>query len=430
MKTTHNNKGFTLAMSLIFLLLICAFVGALIMTNSNGLLAATKIADLKKSSYVADAGLAEAYTQLRGYTGAPNAFTVNNANYDLGSGKKGSYTVAVTPNSGAWGRYTLTAVGTFNGLSKTLKLDVQAKSISYFAYLSNTEVHPVWGNLWWVNGMTTVGPVNTNGTLNIYGEKNVYSPVFDGEVNQVGSAINYWHGGPPNDNPVFTHGINLSAPPVPFLPVNTLASISTAANAAGLVLTGDSTVVYNSDGTVNITNVARGWNNYKTSLPSNGVIYVQTGTATVQGIVNGQSTLASDRQIYISGNLLYNTDPRIDPDSKDMLAIVSQNDVTVLAAAAPTNIELDAVMVALNGSFQVDQWWVPGKGNMIQFGSLVNNYCGPTGVFDPATGTLYGGYMQLQYYDVRLQTMVPPGFPPIVDSTGRSVYNKLGFQSS
>ena len=109
---------------------------------------------------------------------------------------------------------------------------------------------------------------------------------------------------------------------------------------------------------------------------------------------------------------------------------VQGGNVTVLANSAPPNLELDAVLVALNGPFQVDQWWIGGKGNMIQYGSLINNYCGPTGIFDSNTGTLFGGYYQLQYYDTRLITAVPPGFPPAVDNQGRTLYVKTGFLES
>jgi|GEM_PF-929325 len=446
-----KNKGFALAFSLIFFFLIISFVGVYVLATSNGLTTASRAADLKRAYYIADAGIADAFIQLRSYASAPAKFCIpaaycnDNASsfsYALGNGKAGSYQVSASSDGAPWATYTIISKGTYNKVSKILQLSVQQTSIASLAYLSATEVNPQWGNLWWTTGMTTVGPVRTNGTLNILG-----NPIFDGTTIQGGNAINYFNGGPPKDNPSFVDGLTLSAASIPFLTSNFLTSMAATASAGGLVLTGASTVILNKDGSINVTNSARGWNNKNVTASSfpNGVIYVQNtngssndGDVTVQGTVKGQITLASAHQMYISGNLMYNTDPvnmsnpknpiiNNSSSSTDLLGLVSQNDITVLANSAPSNIELDAVLVALNGAFQVDQWWLQGKGNMIQFGSLVNNYCGPTGEFDPGTGTLYGGYNQLQYYDTRLQTKIPPGFPKVQDSTGRTVYIKVSF---
>ncbi|MBF0490683.1 MAG: hypothetical protein HQL15_08755 [Candidatus Omnitrophica bacterium] len=428
MRRLSQNKGYALAFSLIFLFLIVSFVAAYILASAHGLSTANRGADSSRAYYIADAGITDAFIQLRGYSSPASSFTVSNASFDPGSGKMGSYSVTAASNGASWPIYTLTSVGTYNGVTKTLVLKAQQTSISSYAYLSNTEIHPTYGALWWITGMTTVGPVRTNGTLNISG-----SPIFDGTTTQSGSAINYYNG--VTSNPNFVNGLTLSAPTVTFPTTALLNNISSSASSGGLVLTGNSTVVFNANGTINVTNSARGWNNTNMAKPTNGMIYVQNtnssttdGNVTVQGTVKGQVTVASANQMYISGNLVYNTDPRTNPASTDMLGLVSKNDITVLANSAPANLELDAVIVALNGSFQVDQWWLTGKGNMIQYGSLVNNYCGPTGVFDPSTGNLTGGYNQLQYYDTRLQTMIPPGFMAAVDSTGRTVYVKLSYR--
>ena len=420
----HNRGGFTLAVTMVFLILIVGSVEALIMGSSNGLALAQKAADAKRAYYVADAGIADAYIQLSTALSSPANFTLANPSYSVGGGPNGSYSVAVTGTGSSYIKtYTLVSTGTYKGQTKRLQLQVKQSALSMFAYLSNTEYHPVWGNLWWITGMTTVGPVRTNGALNIWG-----SPTFDGDVTQAGLSINYWSGGPPIDNPVWGGSLDLNAPRVNVPSASFLSSISSAAATGGQVLTGNSSFIFNSNGTVNITNAALGWVNHNTTLPTNGTFYVQGGSAYVEGTVNGQATVASDNQVYITGNILYNNDPRINPASTDVLGLVSLNNVTVTAASAPTNLEIDASMVALNGSFQVDTWWVSGKGNMIQFGSLMKNYCGPTGIFDPGSGTLYGGYNQLQYYDFRMLTTVPPSFPPASDSTGKLLYTKLGFK--
>ncbi len=422
MMLIRKNKGFALAFSLLFLLLSLAPIEVLVLSASSGITTANRSADLKRAAYIADMGIADAFIQLRGYASPPLSFNVNNAAVVVG-GKTGSYAVAVDGAGAPWLRYTITSTGTYHGQTKTLVLTVQQTAVSSFAYLSQTEINPVYGTLWWITGMTTVGPTRTNGRLNIWG-----SPVFDGTVTQSAATINYWNGGPPIDNPVWVDGLTLGASAIALPTSTVLGTLKTAASGSGLLLTGNSTVKFNSSGTINVTNAALGWNNHSMSIPSNGTIYVQNGSVTVQGTIRGQATVASDAEVYISGNLLYHTNPRTDPTSTDLLGLVAKNNVTVLAASSPTNLELDAVLVALTGSFQVDQWWVSGKGNMIQYGSLINNYCGPTGIFDPETGVLSGGYNQLQYFDPRLRSMIPPSFPPAQDASGRILYVKISFQ--
>ena len=148
----------------------------------------------------------------------------------------------------------------------------------------------------------------------------------------------------------------------------------------------------------------------------------------MQGTVKGQLTVAADQNINLSGSVAYNSDPRTNPSSTDLLGLVANQNITVIEASAPTQLEVAAVMVALQGSFQVDQWWVY-RGNqstavMDQFGSLINYVCGATGEMD-WSGNLLGGWNQIQAYDTRLATLAPPGFPPYTNNLGDGVYTKL-----
>lgn len=424
MRIQTNKNAFVLAYSLLFSFLVVSSLTVYMTSVINSYAISNRLADLKKAYYVADAGMADAFIQLRSYASSPGSFAVNNASFAVGGGRTGSYNVNVTASGTTWKSYQIASTGTYHGVTKRLVLSVAQSAVSSFAYLSNTEIHPVYGALWWVTGMLTVGPVRTNGTLNVWG-----SPMFDGTTTQTGAGVNYYHGGPPLDDPDYVNGLTVSAPSLPFAAVSMLSNIKSAANA-GFVLEGNTSVTFLADGTITVSNSDKGWTNRNMAAPTNKVIYVKNGNATVQGTINGQITVAAEREVYISGNLVYKTDPRTNPASTDMLGLVAKNNVTVLANSAPTNLEIDAAMIALTGSFQVDEWWIGGKGNMIQYGSLVNNYCGPTGVFNATTGQLTGGYNQLQYYDDRLLTNVPPGIPPAVDSTGRILYVKTGFLES
>ena len=446
----RQNKGFALAFSLIFLFLIVSFMAVYILAVANGVSQANRISSAKKAYYIADAGLADAYeriTQAGVNAVATNnqyipSATTDNGVYSIG-GTNGSYTVSVTYSNVPRSNYTITSTGTYGKISKTLQLKMIGASISKYAYWSQTENNPAFGGpLWWVGEpgleMLTTGPVQTNGTLNIFG-----NPIFNGAVTEGGVQPNYYPGVASDPSIIFPYGLTNNAPAINLPPQQTLNAIQTVASSgSGLVLTGASTVIFNAAGTITVTgkvkdsagNTTATYNNTTMSPPANGVIYVKSnsgktdGNITVQGTVNGQLTVAADQNINISGNVAYNSDPRTNPASTDLLGLVANKNITVIQSSSPAKLELAAVMVALQGSFQVDQWWVY-KGNatqavMDQFGSLINYVCGATGEMN-MQGTLLGGYNQVQAYDNRLATLAPPGFPPYTNNSGNGVYTKL-----
>ena len=126
---------------------------------------------------------------------------------------------------------------------------------------------------------------------------------------------------------IFPAGLTNDAPAIDLPPPATLSAIKAT---AGLVLTGATTIIFNSTGTVTVTGkivnssctATTTYNNSTISKPANGVIYIQStstipacnsqaqdGNATVQGTVNGQLTVAADQNVYLSGNLQYNDQP-------------------------------------------------------------------------------------------------------------------------
>ena len=207
-----------------------------------------------------------------------------------------------------------------------------------------------------------------------------------------------------------------------------LDAISTAAQQSGRTyITTNATVTINflSDGTMNVTNTTTntshptyGWTNHNMPIPSNGALFVTGGNARVMGTLKGKVTLGTDTNIYIGGNLLYNTDPRVHPESTDLMAMVSKNNVYIedLGSSRPKNIEVDGYIVAMN-QFLVQNFWTFAAGNLIQYGGLTTTLPGGlTGLFDPGSGQVIFGYNQLQYFDERLESLAPLWFPPMMDS--------------
>ena len=482
----RQNKGFALTFSLIFIFLIVSFMAVYIMAVVYGNFQATRAANLKKAYYVADAGLADAYERIvhSGLTLVPQSAGCTNVNipsscttpyissttastdngtYKVGS-VTGNYIVSVQYFGSPRTKYVITSQGFYGTVSRTLQLTIIGKTIAAYAYWSQTEINPNLGTLWWISGMLTQGPVQTNGTLNIIGNP-VFTgspaiasaPAVPGAVAEAGASPNYKNGtgsdpsskttsDPPYIFP--NNELTNNAPAITLPPASTLSNYQTA---AGLILTGASTVIFNSSGTVTVTgkvvnsncSTTTTYNNTTISAPTGGVIYVQStgtipnchssatdGNVTVQGTVKGQLTVAADQNIYISGNVQYNTNPVTSP-STDVLGLVASNNITVQEASAPAQLTVDGVLVALQGSFNVDQYKInpaPISGgldgaNMTQFGSLINYASGCTGVVN-SSGQLVSGWNQLQSYDNRLKTLAPPGFPPLVDSSNNALYVK------
>jgi len=475
MINVRQNKGFALVFSMIFLFLIVSFIAVFMMAVANGTSMSTRTANEKKAYYIADAGLVDAYERITqaGINTLPSSTCTNpsvvstcavpfipSKNTDTGAysvgSTNGNYAVSIVYSNSPRSNYTITSTGTYGNYSKTLQLKIIGASISKYAYWSQTELNPNFGGpLWWVGEpgleMLTTGPVQTNGQLNIFG-----NPIFNGVVTEANLPIingalgstptsdspNYYPGVTSDPSIIFSQGITNQATAYDLPPQPTLNAIQTvASDGSGLVLTGASTVIFNPTGTITVTGnvensqgvVTATYNNTVMQPPANGVIYVQSnqgqqdGNVTVQGTVSGQLTVAADQNIYVSGSVAYNNDPRIDPNSGDLVALVANQNITVIESSAPSQLEMAAVMVALQGSFQVDQYWVY-KGNaqqavMDQFGSLINYVCGATGEMD-WSGNLLGGWNQVQTYDSRLATIAPPGFPPYVNNQGQGVYTK------
>ena len=63
----------------------------------------------------------------------------------------------------------------------------------------------------------------------------------------------------------------------------------------------------------------------------NGVIYIENAKSVrLQGTVKGSYTIASNKgDIYLDDDIVYKTDPRTNPNSTDMLGIVSKNNVWI-----------------------------------------------------------------------------------------------------
>ncbi len=313
------------------------------------------------------------------------------------------------------GKVLLNIFGNQIQIERRVQAYLEEENFCRYLYFTDNESMWGWLPVWFVTGDHLQGPLHTNTHYHISGD-----PIFDDVVSSHDNFIVYMHGGPPLDKPQFNGGLLLGAPSVP-LPSD-LTRIQNAANSGGLYLQGKTLIIFNSDGTLTITNTQRGWNQQVVNSPSNGVIYVENGDVYVRGIVKGSLTVATDGNIIVTDNIMYSQDPRVDSNSTDLLGLVAEQDVIISTddddgaqpydQTCPDDLEIDASIMALGNSFVVENWWAPPpKGILTLFGGVIQRYRGPVGTFNPATNQKLSGYSKNYQYDERLQDIYPPYFP-------------------
>ena len=468
----NKKSGFALFFTVILVSLIVLAITTFLLIATNDLRTVNKIANSTCAYYLADAGISDAFMVIRNspsLTG-PGTFDLpssGSTSYSIGPGRTGIYQVHV--QYGASPVYTITSTGIYKGTTKKLQLCINSASFSRWAYATNVEYIPAGVYPWysgglnpgiiesyWVTGNLVVGPFNTNEKLYIAG-----NPVFNGPVSQVYPAVKYYDGGPPLDNPNFVQGLTLNAPAVTMPTPSTRNNIYNAAGANAIAGVGDllldgtdpnidpvthsinssTTIILYNNGTMDVTNYARGWGVTKAGIytppqnvaitSTNGAIFVYNGNVKVQGTLNGQLTIGCDNNIYTPGSIIYHDTSPGNPNlaSTDMLGLVAQQNV-IIPNSAPNDIEIDGYIVALTGSFYLENCWTcPLKGYLVQFGGVMTGWSATVfGCFSGA-GIVVRGYTQEQFYDARLLDAVPKWFTLAQDlsSPGRMTYSKASF---
>ena len=120
----------------------------------------------------------------------------------------------------------------------------------------------------------------------------------------------------------------------------------------------------------------------------------------ISGTLSGQLTVASQDDIDITGNLLYNN-----PTGTDVLGLIADNDVAVVHASGADvtdDLTIDAAIMSLNHSFYVQFWdtggntacsathpcAIPGAHSLNINGVIAQKFRGPVGTFNGGPATL------------------------------------------
>ena len=151
------------------------------------------------------------------------------------------------------------------------------------------------------------------------------------------------------------------------------------------------------------------------SFAPNGIIYAENSILRLKGEVKGQYTVACNGtapkgNIYLDDNITYHSDPRINPDSKDLLGIVSKNNVLITNNLAnQSSITVHASIYCEKAGFGAG-WsaFTKPNGNIDLLGGIQNYSRVQIGVIK---GSEIWGFNRRYKYDNRLMIASPPGYP-------------------
>jgi hypothetical protein len=439
----------TLVMTTVFSL---AFLGIASLAISQHRLANQKIA-WHRALNMAEAGLnyyrwhlAHSPSDFQDGTGGPGPYS--HTYTDPESGVTGQFTLEITAPSSCSNTVTIKSTGATNEFPNTKRV-VQAKyglaSLASFAFITNSDA-------WFGQDEALHGPVHSNGGIRQDGTndslmtsaKETYTcqPYHGCSPAQTkpgiwgtGSDQNLWQF--PTSNIDFDR-----------LTVD-LAALKSLAETQGLYFSQQGLgyhFKFKSDGTVDVYRVTRlknpvtyydingqrhrqSWDIDRESFSANytlpgecAIIFVEDNVW-VDGLVKGQVTLVAAklpevpnnrRTIIINGNLTY-----LAKNGQNTLGLIAQQDVMVPLYAAPNDLEINAVMLAQNGSVYRPYYYYPSpyyrRNSITTYGTIITNQVW-TWTWVNQWGTCISGYCETNtIYDPHLNYNPPPGFPTMGD---------------
>ena len=349
----------------------------------------------------------------------------------------GQYSLTITPPVTGSTVITIKSVGSTTAspnILRTVTARYGIPSLALYSFLSNDII--------WIGSTENVqGQMQSNNGIRFDGGAN--APIMSAKSTYTCSS-NQGSPCPHTENGVWGSSPNSSfwQFPVPSVDLSALtANLSTmkaTAQSSGIYLPPSTvdgySLVFNSGGTVSIYKVTSlvseptGYDvnglahneniDYSgrtpqstVAVPANGIIYVEDNVW-VEGTVKGRVMVAAAvlpysastaPTIYIPNNIVYAA-----KDGTNVLGLLSQSDV-VVTYGAPNNLEIDAAMIAQNGSAQIFDYGVV-KNSITVFGSIMT-YGQWTWSY-LSGGTTVSGYPNTtDTYDSNLMYAPPPGFP-------------------
>lgn len=287
-------------------------------------------------------------------------------------------------------------------------LDYGDTVVAYFGYLSEegtSYTQYVWfthneNGVSWKPGDEIWGPLHTNGTLNHQNDKTI---IFHDKVT-AGKGI---FSPPKNSKTQFLGGYEIGV----YLPeITSINSLITAAASGGYTFpsaTDTMKVEFKPDGKIIV---------YQNSTPlypdpgisiydlaPNGAIYSVGPIEVLGGQVNTTSTgltIGTGDNLIFRDEIRYSNDPTVNPNSDDIIGLVSMNDV-IFDNTVKDDWTLQGALMAVNGSLTAVD--MNKNGTLNYFGSVYQNNRG--------NAKLFQSFTKKYRHDERLVDNPPPYYP-------------------
>lgn len=424
-KRKKKQKGIALFLTLIALTLLSIIGFGLVGISTVQSKAALIQQDAARSYYYARIGISLARDELEGnYSWDGGSYTY--VQDDQGQMQEG-YTVTVwrpsdfyTITNKVW---KVTSTGVYRGSRRTLTSWLNLESFAIYSYFSDREKMGYY-TIWFIWKDKLHGRVHTNGYFSTY-----YHPQFSGRVTSCNNGDSYYdsanrrykQGGQwytdtskffhyyysySNDCPIAIAGHEADfsfaggQPEVP-LPVDT-GGIQANADYS---YSGTTYLKFYDDGRVRVKYQSGGsWHTeYKNT--DNITIHVDGKIIMEGGTLKGKCTVGCTGNMEIEDSLVYK-----DQNLDVMGVVAGQNIIIKTDPYSSKDITLNMVLMALNGSFYVDQYssGIP-RGKLTIYGGLIQESRGPVGTF--SSGSIRTGYNKDYNYDEKLLNMPPPNYP-------------------
>ncbi|GAA5521470.1 DUF4900 domain-containing protein [Aliifodinibius salicampi] len=299
-----------------------------------------------------------------------------------------------------WNQYTILLVSNAQTNNAEAYTEVAITKDSFSKYVYFTDNEP--SHIYFYDGDVLDGPVHTNDRFNIIG-----SPVFKGPV----TSPNTPNGG----DPVYEDITDFASPTIDMPGSQELNNLRNNGIDGGITYSNDIYVEFKQNGTVDIYE-SNGWSwsppvtynlqDYNGVISSSKKIYTK-------GTIKGQVTLHSAEEVEIMGDLKYSQDPKKNPESTDLLGIISEGNVIVDKDAhknsGSKDLEINASIMALDESFEVENYNSGSdRGTLKLTGGLQQQERGAVGQIK--WGGISGFHKDYSYDD-RLLSMSPPYYP-------------------
>ncbi len=357
--------------------------------------------------------------------------------YSNKSFSNGRLDVSVTLPSGINGPRIITSIGTFpavNGISDTVITTLRQRTFSEYGNYYNKFAISSGSSVWAATGDVFDGRFHANDFIRCYGD-----PEFMGEVTSTKGVKLY----DSKSNPIFHVTPKIAPAEAPIIDTAGMRAAAFGGGKAFYDTTGakrftDVYLKFYADGTVDYkSKVGTGsWspivNKPITALSSNGLIYVQGGRVSVEGVLNGQVTVAAVKdgstnadagKVLIPKSITYSTDPLADYNKfnppyscSDLLGLVAEKEVVVPFDNSRGDIDIHASIFSQDGGMKINSYGsYSGVHNMNIVGGIIGNYVEPTADYVwNSTLKKYvpiRGYSYVHKYDRRFDNWAPPYFP-------------------